>query len=378
MKKRIFKSLSFMHRWLGFSLSVLFLITLVSGLYTGTVRLLDRYQPDFGQVLPVLTLEETADTLGQLAQRFPNATSLTPPTASQPYYIASSRQMTLYLSAPDLSVLHRAQRQSSPLRSYMLMLHRNFARGQDARWMVAWTSLGAVALTVVGVIAWWPLRRSFRRKDLMPRSLKRSVVFRSHMSIGIIVSAVILGMGLSGAAMTYTTQARAVLSATAPAATITYRSPEYPFEPGWANAVAFGSALFEGAPLMQISKPRRAPVGSFGQVYELRYAAPGDWAATGNSYVLVDSVTWGVLGVNRFAEKPFGQKLSEMMRALHEGRNMSNGYLIGLLLANLAIVMMVLMGLFSFMQKSYRASVRRAPNRITRRVSNLFQKGPSQ
>lgn len=348
------------HRWVGFVIGLLFLIILVSGIYTGAARLVDRYATDYGEPYVRQDLSQKADAVSHMTQAYPNATAFIMPHKGQPYYQATSRRRAAHLALGDLSELSNEIVSSGAVQSYMLSLHRNFARGRADRWIVAWVSLIAVGVAIAGLVASVPYWRRLRKKDLVPKKIDRPYLYRSHFTLGLIALPLIIVMGLTGAAVTYRDQANTLLGAERRHMTQTVDPVSFDADPSWLGVLKYAQETFDGAKLVRITKPRGGGGDQIiGQAYELRFRVPGDWHPSGASYVLIDDATWGIVAINRFANKSLGQKLSEMMRSIHDGRSMPNWYVVILLVLNLLIAVLVLMGLFSFFQRAQ--SVPRLP-----------------
>ncbi|MFT7561604.1 MAG: hypothetical protein ACI93R_003533 [Flavobacteriales bacterium] len=219
------------HRWLGFPLGVLLLLTFATGMLTAIDELNARRQllsNAFlaGEHLDLeassykgsgVSITEHARTLGMLSERHEDATEITLATKLTPYYQVINRQervtygitcaITCVIGGLDQGV--RTLRAEGTFFSTVLQLHRNLLMGKKGLFglggadYVAWISLISLFISVIGLWFWWPLRRSFKVRTLVPTRNKRADFFYSHVHAGVLCSAFIALMALTGASITF-------------------------------------------------------------------------------------------------------------------------------------------------------------------------------
>lgn len=361
---RPYRVLAVIHGWAGFPLAVLFLVVCGSGLYLAVDDLVERYDRH-GQTYRPLTLAEQVAGLEAMMQRYPAASTYSVPTPARPFFRASARGDAWLLSAETLEEIHRVERDPTALRRTMLGLHRNLLRGRVGREIVAWVTLIGLGLSVIGLVAWWPTRRTWRWRDTLPNSLMRSRLFRLHYTWGVILLLPLALLALTGAGITYRSEARDLLGAAQRHVTHPLDAPYY-VATDWPERIREAQALMPDAEFAGISRPRRrgGGGGALARALRVRFVAPGDWHGSGASVVLLDEGNSAILGYSRFGDKAFGQQLAEMIRSLHDGLNMPNGYVLFLAVANGLVLLMTGAGLFSFFQKTYRVRLpKRRPAR---------------
>ncbi len=361
MSCRAFSFFVELHRWVGFALSVLFLIIILSGLALGIESLIRRID-DHGQVYRPLSLKEQALAIETLWRRYPQASAVTVPTESRPFFRVSTRAGSTFHAIEGLALVHEMRRGSDSLRRFLIGLHRNFLKGRPGRHVVAWVSILSVAIGVIGIVAWWPLRRRFRLRDVIPSSFARPNLFRLHYTAGVLALAFLIVLGLTGVGITYRQQAHMLLGVERNVLTRPFETPYYVAE-SWRERILAAQPYLEGGRFVGISRPR-APRGSRIRLaanrtlapmdaVQIRFFVPGDWHGAGASMVLLDEPRSAIVGVSHFREKAFGQKLGEMMRPLHDGFNMPTGYVVFLIAVAAVLFLVVTSGLFSFFQKTY-------------------------
>ena len=350
MRLRPIKFLAFVHRWLGFPLAVLFLVVLVSGQYIAIGNLASRLDKH-GQHYAPVPLDQAGRDLAKLLVRYPTASNLAVPRPDAPFYRVSDRAEAVILNAESLEVVHQVQPGNDRLRRWFLGLHRNYLKGSDGRHVVAWVAILSMVISLVGVITWYPYRRTTRLKETIPTSLKRGRLFRSHFTGGLVGLLAFILLGLTGASITYRSVARDILSVDQTAPPPRFDAPHY-IARDWPTRLALAQEYFPDGTITKISRPRNQPRGQ--ALIEIRFSTPSDWSLMGDSAVTVHENDSSFIGIRKFGDLPFGDKLYRMIRPLHDGTSMPVAYLWFLVIANGLLIVMVATALLSFLQKTYR------------------------
>ena len=351
MWRRPIKIAAFTHRWLGYPLAVLFLIIAVSGEYIAIDNLLSRIDRH-GQSYDAPTDERMGEALARLLNRYPNASGYDVPVPDRPFYRVTNRGHEVVLSAVTLDVIGETTASDTAIRRWFLSLHRTYLKGGDGRHIVAWVALTAVVIGLIGLAAWYPYRHATRWRTMLPGSLSRPKLFRSHFTLGLIGLPMVLLFGLTGAAMTYRPLTRDLLAVERTPTPDRFAHPHY-VPRDWAARIALAKTYFPNGQLVGLSKPRNAPPGQ--TLIEIRFSLKGDWGPIGGSAVTLRENDSGFIGIRRFGDLPGGEKMYRLIRPLHDGTAMPVGYLWLLVIANGLLILMTVTALFSFLQKSYRA-----------------------
>ena len=168
-----------LHSWIGLPLGVIFFITLLTGVAVGGKDLVESFDTK-GQSYRATTTEEDARAIEALLAAIPRPNQILLPTARAPYYEARARGESLALSIGELETLTHDTGPRNAFFSWLLSLHRNLDLGSDAFHgvrgadIVAWASLFAVGVSLIGLYLWLPTWRQFSIRDLWPRSWRRS------------------------------------------------------------------------------------------------------------------------------------------------------------------------------------------------------------
>ena len=351
MRRYPIRIAALIHRWLGYPLAVLFLIIAVSGEYIAIDNLLSRMDRH-GQSYSALTDARTGRALATLLKRYPDASGYDVPGPDAPFYRVSSRGHDRILSAVTLDIIHETTASDIAIRRWFLGLHRNYLKGGAGRHIVAWISIGAVVIGLIGIVAWYPYRHATRLRAMVPTSLSRPKLFRSHFTLGLIGLPMVLLLGLTGTATAYRSLTRDLLAVERTVTPHRFEHPHY-VPRDWTARIVLAKEYFPNGQLVGLSKPRNAPPGQ--TIVEIRFSLKDDWGPIGGSAVILRENDSGFVGIRRFGDLPAGEKIYRMIRPLHDGTAMPINYLWLLVIANGLLIVMAAAGLFSFFQKSYRS-----------------------
>ena len=352
------------HRWLGFPLAVLFFITVVSGFLVGFDDALEVFN-DYDQNYIPVTLEEQAVALEKLTTQGINYRQIILPSPSTPFYQIRARGERITYRIDDLHEIEHYKNNSDSFFSVMLRLHRNYLLGREGLFGIpgseysAWVGLLALLISIIALWLWWPLRKAFRLRDLVPNSTKRKDFYYSHMTAGIIVFIAIIIFSLTGAALTYRSVAQSLLNVDVPSTQGVRQTPLYTTA-NWQNWLRVAQAEIPDGHLQRIQAPRRRGGGNEEEnenlvntrnALEFRFVTSGDWLGMAGSKVLIDTERSALVGSLRFADQSFGNQIYNMILPLHTGRNLSKNYLVVILVFMLITAVMLVSGFISFIQK---------------------------
>lgn len=202
-----------LHRWLGFPLGVFFIVTLLTGILTGLEDYLILIE-DYDQEYTQLSNTEIAHAVSVLTTRHPSMRQLVIPKESVPYFKVRLRGESYTYAIEDLALIEHQISNRNGFWSFILRWHRNYNLGRTkhlglsgSEW-VAWVGLLAAFISLLGLYLWWPHKRTFKLKRLIPNNNKISSYYFSHLSSGVVTLAVILIFTLTGAAITYRSVAK--------------------------------------------------------------------------------------------------------------------------------------------------------------------------
>ncbi|MEM9315843.1 MAG: PepSY-associated TM helix domain-containing protein, partial [Pseudomonadota bacterium] len=185
------KTLRYLHRWIGLPVGVVLFVTLLSGASLGFTDLVGRFDSK-GQIYRVTTIEEDARAIQALLDTLGRPRQIIFPTEGAPFYEARARGESVALSIGELEILEHATGPRSATYAWLLRLHRSLNLGRDrfqgvrGADIVAWVSLFAIGIGLVGLYLWLPTWRQFSLRNLWPRGWRRAKLLQSHFTGGVV------------------------------------------------------------------------------------------------------------------------------------------------------------------------------------------------
>ncbi len=361
------KILTTLHRWLGFPVGILFVVMFGSGCLTAIDELLERYeqaQYNSNYSFKQISSAEKAAVISTITEGKKGVRSIVLPTEETPYFRVASRKESWTYAIDDPSqVVHKENEEAFFFRT-VLQLHRNFLLGKEGflgvegKYYAVWVGLIALILSLLGLWIWWPLRKSFKVKDVVPQGKKRKHYYYSHMTSGVITLVAVIVLSLTGATITYRQIAQQIFNVN--------NKQQTPLKPlslennwqAWINAAY--AQMPEGSQLTQIRYPRPPRGGNpknternsnQPEIYSFRFVSPDSWFGLAQSSVKIDKKSSTLIETSRFETLSFSQKIYTILVPLHTGHNLPVFYVILLFAFGLIGTIMVLSGLLSFVLK---------------------------
>ncbi len=346
----IVHGLKWFHNWIGFFVTFTMLIVLTSGIYLGSVDIIKRMQTYDQQYVP-LTLEQKANTVEQLFERYPEMGTVRFPTEHTPYIQAATRGKAIAFDAElnELAVIDNAD---FPLYGTMFWLHRNFLMGDFGKYLNAWASLIAGLITLVGIYLWWRVRKGFRLKQTFPKNTRSASLFKSHLQLGLFVSIPLFVLCLSGFLITYKGLWFDALKVE-PNSQISYPTSQ---PSNWLSQLTTAQNLWPDSQLVTISKPRSRPGAP--ALKELNYSIRFDEHA--NVWLReADSITMSyergqIQSALKHSERPLSGKIASFVRPLHDALNMPLSYVFFITIVSIITTLILLFSLVTFYRRIFK------------------------
>ena len=406
------------HRWLGFPIGLIFLITFGTGFLTSIDELLSRTAklPQYSEPYQTPSLAQQAKAISHFETQHKDIRQIILPTPSKPYYEVAQRGESFFYHLSSLEEIGHVTKSREGFFQTVLQLHRNLLLGKEGflgikgAHYVAWVSLIALAISLLGIYIWWPLRRTFAWRDVLPQGTKRKNWYYSHMTAGIISAAVILMLALTGAAITYRDVAKTVLGVNDKEKSPTQHATT--LDNNWHSWLSHAHQNWPNSQIAYIQFPRSAPAkgaannkskadaakiknnknpkqntngnksegkqnqktartkGNSEAIVTLRLLTPQDWFGLPSSKVYINRKKSQVTGSDFFSELSFGEKLYSIIVPLHTGRNLSAIYVAVLMLLSIIGTVMVLSGVVSFLQKKRKWKTQKLNFRFNKTVQS--------
>jgi uncharacterized iron-regulated membrane protein len=231
----------------------------------------------------------------------------------------------------------------------VLELHEHLLLGAAGDVAVRMIGPLVAVLLGVGLVLWWPLRRGWRARDLLPRGTGRPQLLRAHLALGGALGLLFLVHATSGALMANNPSVRAWLKPfTPPQATRPPADRPLGFAPGDAvAAIAAVRVLFPGGEITQLAPTAEGTATT----WSMKLRLPGEDHPNGRSNVTLDVAGGMVLALRdaRLAGAPGAY--DDTLFPLHTGTLLAPWQRPLWLLGGFALACAALAGALSFLRR---------------------------
>jgi uncharacterized iron-regulated membrane protein len=232
---------------------------------------------------------------------------------------------------------------------FLFDLHAHLMAGETGERVGGYVALLGVFLSVTGLVLWWPTRRLFRLRDLLPRGLSRRALLVWHRNVGISTSPILLIVLLTGSGLVFYSTAGAILNGLFGDAPVVAATPSAdagpPVRLADAAMLARVEEEFPEARLVFYYPPRDGIGYS-----QFRLKQPCELHPNGRSYLYLD-VDGRVLRKTDACASPPGEKALQAMYPLHAGKTQSGVYRFLTFLGGLGLTMLSLSGGVGYARK---------------------------
>jgi uncharacterized iron-regulated membrane protein len=237
---------------------------------------------------------------------------------------------------------------------WLLDLHHRFFLGNNFGLnIVGFSGILLVLMLLLGLIIWWPRRRTFTLR-LLPSKFKgvnKSELIRSHCNLGVVALLPIIVTAISGIALTYPTQSREWLVDSFLGAedyllsegpTDTLNGEEFST---WSQVLTRALQQYPNSTIRWVS-----PNTSYTPYRVVGLAQRDAWNKTGKTSIYIDS-NEGFMDINIDALKRTKiERLYDFLYPLHTAK-LGLWYRLALSLAGLSLLSIALLGALSFFTK---------------------------
>ncbi|HEX7035663.1 MAG TPA: PepSY-associated TM helix domain-containing protein [Pseudomonadales bacterium] len=348
---RSLASLRGWHRWLGLAVLVVLFAVSVTGTVLAYKKELVHLLVAPGSVLPAdLDPAGMALDLDRIAARFPpeERELIKAPNAEEPYWTLTGRDGHVRLLAIDSLVPYTDRTWLLDALDFVRRLHVALLGGVTGEIVLLSSGLASIALTVIGIVLWWPSRARWRWEWVKPHSLASPRVLQHHRHFGAVLALPLLLLILTGTAMLWQKNV-GPLGPAAHEATHDHRLPST------APPSRFLTAALEQVPngwptYIRLGVPEAPEVG-------FRFRMPGEWHPNGRT-----SVTFGPepnrVRVSLADRSPPLRRLLNQLYPLHAGYGMSALYALLVAATGIAAGWLCLSGLSSWLGRRRAARLR--------------------
>lgn len=248
--------------------------------------------------------------------------------------------------------------------AFVFDLHHYLLAGERGMIVAGVVALAGAVMILTGLIVWFPAWRSFDWR-MWPRSNRRRELLSAHRDVGVVFAVPVFVFCLTGGAIIFHDETRALLTAIFP------HQPEEVFAPppgrgdvDWPTALAAAQAVYPQAQLRMASLPAEA-----GDPVSIRMKLPSEWHPNGRTVVKIDPETSMVLEAISAESLGTAARISNGIYPVHAAFVGGRLYDLVTFLSGLALAGMGGFGLWSFVIK---------PRKKRARADDRLRPGPAE
>lgn len=336
------------HLWAGLIGTLILIVAAVSG-----VLLMYQKELVAWAVTPDARLpsgygsEAIARQLEVIAERHDSQQMLSvkAPSDIEPYWTLRHEHSLELLALDTLEPYHEGL-WLLRLMEFVRELHVELFSGEFGEALLLIGGVLTLFLCVSGLILWWPGRRGFRWRWVIPRKVRPSQWLQYHRHCGAVASPLLLLIVLTGSIMLWQKLVRPILPPPA-SHTMTSEYQEWP-----------GGSVSEMYLLAQAAVPDGWP--TYIRVWseqgnhqiKARFRLPGEWHLNGRTSVQVNAKTGQMVISERSDQVALSRRLINQLYPLHSGYGMNSLYRLLLVITGVGLIWLVLTGLFHYIKRS--------------------------
>jgi uncharacterized iron-regulated membrane protein len=335
------------HRWGGVVATVVLLIAALSGL-----PLVYKKQLIHWLVTPEATLPaeygvgDMHTELDRIAQLVPaiELYLIKAPNPEEPYWTLTAADGHLQLFA--IQTLAPLTRNAWLLDALVVTreLHVALLAGLFGEYLLLLGGIIGVALGITGLILWWPARKGFRWRWVLPTSFKIQLLMQYHRHSGALSSIIVVLVILSGSLMLWQSLVFALL----PPLQTTLQQDRFD------TATAMPSSfLLRATQAIPDGWPTYIRLGNVDSTdVSVRFRLPGEWHPNGRTSVTFVRDSGEISVSRRSDEASPGRVIVNQFYPLHSGYGMNQVYLLLVFVSGISLTWLALTGIISFFRRN--------------------------
>ncbi|HEU4628129.1 MAG TPA: PepSY-associated TM helix domain-containing protein [Gemmatimonadaceae bacterium] len=313
-----------LHRWVGLVLGLLLAVLGLSGSALVFRQEIDRaLDPELQRVEVRETRQPLAAVVAAARAAHPEGTPWRvrmPRRADGPVevWMGAKPDLFVYVDPYTARVLG-ARRPTEFLTGWLFELHAHLLAGKTGELVGGIGALALVALSLSGMVAWWPGRGKLKPALTVARGRGgRRLAFDTHRAGGFYASALLFVAGVTGASLVFHEPFQVALNRV-------FRSPAVPPAPTAASSPTRPALPLDSALALA---ERVAPGGYVSYVYvpvkatdpvTVRKRRPGELHPNGKTFVYADPRDNALLGMVDGPTSPMGARAYSALYPLHIG-----------------------------------------------------------
>ncbi|WP_434949965.1 PepSY-associated TM helix domain-containing protein [Shewanella sp. HL-SH4] len=349
---RVVSALKWFHNWVGFFISITMLIVLTTGVYLGSMDMLNRLDNKGQQFVPLNTAEK-AQVTQTVFERYPEMSTVRFPTEHSPFIEAATRGKSIALDN-NLNEISIHESKNVPFYSTIFWLHRNFLLDDVGKYINAWAAIIGGVITLIGIYLWWRVRSGFRFKHSVPKDTRSSSLVKSHIQLGLFISLPLFILCISGFLITYKGLWTDYLQHQQ-APNVSYPQSQ---KNDWYSQLDTAQKLWPESLLVAVSKPRQ-PEAQDATEQDLEYSIRFD---SHNSVWLrqADNITMNyqrgeIQSALKHSDRPIAGQIASFVRPLHDALNMPFSYVLFITFVSVIGTFILLFSVVTFYRRTFKS-----------------------
>ncbi|HSC69088.1 MAG TPA: PepSY-associated TM helix domain-containing protein [Cellvibrio sp.] len=336
------------HRWCGLVALVFLLLAALSGsllVYKqALVRLIITPHASLPVGYSVQQMAPQLEHIAQLIQHDPTAYLIKAPSREEPYWtLTRDADHQVQLLALDSLAPYEDNLWLLQVLGFLRSVHTELFAGVVGEALLLGSGVLGLFLAITGVILWWPTKRSFRWRWVLPRRISPQYLLHYHRHLGTLAVPLLLVILLTGSIMLWqklmgpilapppSTHIPAAPNPTASPAQLLVQAQTY-VPDGWPTYIRLGSTA--------------NPSASF------RYRLPGEWHPNGRTSVKFDLATGAITVSARSDQVDWQQNLINQNYPLHSGYGMNGVYRLLVICGGITLLWLALTGGWSYLRRT--------------------------
>lgn len=344
-----------LHRWCGLIALVFLLVAAFSGsllvykqalikfIITSDAQFPAQYSAqDFTQkIAPQL------DLIAQRIEQDSSAYLIKAPNSEEPYWtLTRDADRRVQLLALDSLEPYQNNLWLLDTLSFFRYLHTELFIGITGEIILLVCGIAGLLLSITGVILWWPTKRSFRWRWILPRNFKSAYLMHYHRHAGTLAVPALIIILLTGSIMLWQKLTKPIL-APLPTTTISNRLSA-PVNATAAQLLVQAQQQFPDAwPTYIRLATAENPAANF------RFRLPDEWHSNGRTSVKIDFNTGDLNLSVRSDQAPWQHQLINQNYPLHSGYGMNPVYRFFVLCGGIALIWLSITGGWSYLRRVF-------------------------
>lgn len=329
-----------LHAWAGLGLCLILATLALSGsALVFKPQWLRLTVPGADQIVTV-TPQMAAEAMVHAESQFPNLRSVTFAGPEIGLHQVNLKGGGGYLRPDGVAVQSWAKNERFV--DWVFDLHHHLLNGDTGQMVAGFAGLGALVLSITGLILWWPARRSFSWRVTPAAGPGRAPWLSAHRNVGVIAAPVLLVILMTGAPVALGEQTGKLFGFERSAPVEAKAAPV-----DWPAALAAAQARFPDASLRSASLPQN------GRAVTVRLRQPQEWHVNGRTMVHLDPATSQVLSVEDAFQQSGVEQVFNGLWPVHASRVGGIAWKLATLLGGLSLLALSLYGAESYRRKLF-------------------------